>query len=113
MKPDIGRPCFNCFSEMTEKCFVCFANATHLILPSRSACPPIHKIGTLLERIRKHAEGTVEHRSHHRAENTALEFVVDEKVDISAAMPGFIEPPGIAEIAKRTVEIFHIDRVFV
>ena len=45
----------------------------------------VDRVGPLLEGLGEHAEGAVEHRAHHRAEDAALELVVDEEVDVAAA----------------------------
>ena len=45
----------------------------------------IDDVGALLESLGEHAEGAVEHRAHQRAQDAALELVVDEEADVAAA----------------------------
>ncbi len=65
--------------------------------------------GARLEGVGEHAEGAVEHRAHQRAENAALELVVDEEIDRTAAVGGLLETPAIVEIFERAVDIFDVD----
>src|SRR5690606_10361624 len=70
-------------------------------------------IGPLLKRFGKFFESEIEHRSHEKTEGTALELIIDEKFDIAlTSVSHRLEGPAVVEIAKRPVEIFYINDVF-
>ena len=60
--------------------------------PRRSS---IDRVGALLEGVGEHAEGAVEHRAHQRAEDAALELVVDEEMHDRAAALRRLEAPAL------------------
>src|ERR1051326_749419 len=74
-----------------------------------SALPPVNLIGALLEGRGEAPEGDVEHAAHQHAKHSALELVVDEKLDVACLFVGGLEPPAVLHAAERTLQIFDQD----
>ena len=60
-----------------------------------SAGTAVDRVGALLEGVGEHAEGAVEHRAHQRAEDAALELVVDEEMHVASRRRRRLEAPVV------------------
>src|SRR5690348_15714680 len=68
---------------------------------------PINFVGTLLESGGKTAKGGSEHRPHQDRKSAALEFVVDEKLNVARPLISRVKCPAVLHALERAIEVFN------